>query len=420
MMAVADSADGGRRMCSGCAGVVANVCGWMKKMTADSRGAWPKSPWSSPGSTGQHDQLTTLNGEGEARAPPLFSRGGEDSPPRRRPPPPTSCADRTRGILAAGRRVVALRPAVEEAAVGGRGGENHPSFPLLLMASSGGAPQWGPTCRLQRRRLERRPTTYGVCRGSTTFLGGGERKREALGVSKTSLDGRVRGLGFEVTPTIVRATTQSSILVRKLQGDFQRLEEKHEQLAELVGSYQMPPSSWQQQNNPSNLRGKKCKIFDWLCTNKLVGEGEIETDDLMYLVDDIPIEGGFIPEHVYFSDRSVVVVMHIVDVKNRLKPLDLLQVSVPGGSRPMKPVVFMKSIKFEQFVIQAGSNSIGVATDMVSMNSTVKLTFRNTVTFFGVHVTTPVELSYSQLKIASGTNSFLILLRVCSPKVDMH
>ncbi|KAK9137616.1 hypothetical protein Sjap_008210 [Stephania japonica] len=55
--------------------------------------------------------------------------------------------------------------------------------------------------------------------------------------------GRVRGLGFGVTPTSVRATTQSSILIRKLQGDFQRLEEKHEQLAELVRSQQMPPSS---------------------------------------------------------------------------------------------------------------------------------------------------------------------------------
>ncbi|KAK9116766.1 hypothetical protein Sjap_015713 [Stephania japonica] len=104
--------------------------------------------------------------------------------------------------------------------------------------------------------------------------------------------GRVRGLGFGVTPTSVRATTQSSILVRKLQGDFQRLEEKHEQLAELVRSQQMPSSSRQQQNNPPNLRGKKCKIFDWLCTSKLVGEGEIETDDPMHLVDDIPIGGG--------------------------------------------------------------------------------------------------------------------------------
>ncbi|KAK9151131.1 hypothetical protein Syun_009440 [Stephania yunnanensis] len=41
---------------------------------------------------------------------------------------------------------------------------------------------------------------------------------------------------------------------------------------------------------------------------------------------------------------------------------------------------------------------------MVSMYSIVKLTFRNTSTFFGVHVTaTPLELSYSQLTIASGT-----------------
>ncbi|KAK9123798.1 hypothetical protein Sjap_013400 [Stephania japonica] len=55
----------------------------------------------------------------------------------------------------------------------------------------------------------------------------------------------VRGLVFGVTPTSVRTTTQSSILIRKLQGDFQRLEEKHEQLAELVRSQQMPPSSQQ-------------------------------------------------------------------------------------------------------------------------------------------------------------------------------
>ncbi|KAK9155132.1 hypothetical protein Sjap_002612 [Stephania japonica] len=54
----------------------------------------------------------------------------------------------------------------------------------------------------------------------------------------------------------------------------------------------MPPSSRQQQNNPPHLHGKKCKIFDWLCTSKLDGEGEIETDDSMHLVDSIPIGGG--------------------------------------------------------------------------------------------------------------------------------
>lgn len=55
-------------------------------------------------------------------------------------------------------------------------------------------------------------------------------------------------------------------------------------------------------------------------------------------------------------------------------------------------------------MIQAGADHSGVATELVSMNSTVKLTFRNTATFFGVHVTsTPLDLSYSQLTVATGT-----------------
>ncbi|KAE8715484.1 putative Ralf-like 34 [Hibiscus syriacus] len=74
-----------------------------------------------------------------------------------------------------------------------------------------------------------------------------------------------------------------------------------------------------------------------------------------------------------------------------------------GASRPQKPKITMKSIKFEQFKIQAGSDSTGVATDMITMNSTVKMIYRNTGTFFGVHVTsTPLDLSYSQINIASG------------------
>jgi hypothetical protein len=58
---------------------------------------------------------------------------------------------------------------------------------------------------------------------------------------------------------------------------------------------------------------------------------------------------------------------------------------------------------FENFNIQAGSDHSGVATDMLSLNSTVKLVYRNPATFFGVHVTsTPLELHYYQLQLASG------------------
>ncbi|XP_062074849.1 uncharacterized protein LOC133778842 isoform X1 [Humulus lupulus] len=75
-----------------------------------------------------------------------------------------------------------------------------------------------------------------------------------------------------------------------------------------------------------------------------------------------------------------------------------------GASQPQRPTITMKSIVFDQFVIQAGTDHSGVATELVSMNSTVKFTFRNTATFFGVHVTsTPLDLSYSTLTVATGT-----------------
>uniref|UniRef100_A0A7N0UVP7 Late embryogenesis abundant protein LEA-2 subgroup domain-containing protein n=1 Tax=Kalanchoe fedtschenkoi TaxID=63787 RepID=A0A7N0UVP7_KALFE len=75
-----------------------------------------------------------------------------------------------------------------------------------------------------------------------------------------------------------------------------------------------------------------------------------------------------------------------------------------GASKPQKPKITMKSITFEHVGIQAGSDSSGVATDMVTVNATVALNFRNTATFFGVHVTsTPLDLAYSQVTIASGS-----------------
>ncbi|KAL2520933.1 hypothetical protein Fot_24856 [Forsythia ovata] len=75
-----------------------------------------------------------------------------------------------------------------------------------------------------------------------------------------------------------------------------------------------------------------------------------------------------------------------------------------GASKSQKPKITMKSITFERFVVQAGSDNTGVSTDMISTNITVKFSFHNTATFFGVHVTsTPLALSYSQLNIGSGS-----------------
>ncbi|XP_016568781.2 uncharacterized protein LOC107867162 [Capsicum annuum] len=74
-----------------------------------------------------------------------------------------------------------------------------------------------------------------------------------------------------------------------------------------------------------------------------------------------------------------------------------------GASRPQKPKITMKSIKFDRFGIQAGSDATGVATDMISVNATVRFLYRNTASFFGVHVTSsPFDLTYSELTIGSG------------------
>lgn len=62
-----------------------------------------------------------------------------------------------------------------------------------------------------------------------------------------------------------------------------------------------------------------------------------------------------------------------------------------------------QSVTFHNFVIQAGTDASLVPTEMSTINATVRLTFRNTGSFFGVHVTAqPVTLYYSQLLMASG------------------
>ncbi|XP_057491147.1 uncharacterized protein LOC130776909 [Actinidia eriantha] len=77
-----------------------------------------------------------------------------------------------------------------------------------------------------------------------------------------------------------------------------------------------------------------------------------------------------------------------------------------GASRNQKPIVTMKSISFNTFSIQAGNDYSGVATEMVTMNSTVKFVYRNTGTFFGIHVTsTPLDVSYSESQLILATGS---------------
>uniref|UniRef100_J3LXY5 Uncharacterized protein n=1 Tax=Oryza brachyantha TaxID=4533 RepID=J3LXY5_ORYBR len=74
-----------------------------------------------------------------------------------------------------------------------------------------------------------------------------------------------------------------------------------------------------------------------------------------------------------------------------------------GASHNQKPVLSINSITFHNFVIQAGTDASLVPTELSTMNATVRMTFRNTGSFFGVHVSAqPVTLYYYQLLMASG------------------
>ncbi|CAL5378021.1 unnamed protein product [Camellia sinensis] len=81
-----------------------------------------------------------------------------------------------------------------------------------------------------------------------------------------------------------------------------------------------------------------------------------------------------------------------------------------AASSPYKPKIFVKSMVFQNFDIQAGMDQTGVPTDMLTLNSTVRIFYRNPATFFGVHVTsTPLELHYYQLKLATGYHTDVVL-----------
>ncbi|WOL11173.1 hypothetical protein Cni_G19935 [Canna indica] len=91
-----------------------------------------------------------------------------------------------------------------------------------------------------------------------------------------------------------------------------------------------------------------------------------------------------------------------------------------GASHNQNPEVTMNSITIESFNVQAGTDSSLVPTDLLTMNSTLKMTYRNTGNFFGVHVTaTPVLLNFYQLTIARGNMDYFYQPRKSERKVEV-
>ncbi|GFY95951.1 hypothetical protein Acr_11g0002570 [Actinidia rufa] len=123
-------------------------------------------------------------------------------------------------------------------------------------------------------------------------------------------------------------------------------------------------------------------------------------------------DDGFVPLDAGAEPGGIAAALSLVLLRSRtplprvfLQPiLHRISKDLPRRRRREAPPQGPESIMFDSFVVQAGSDFTGVATEMITVNATVKLTFRNTATFFGVHVTsTPLDLSYDQITIGSGT-----------------
>ncbi|KAA0059303.1 uncharacterized protein E5676_scaffold347G002240 [Cucumis melo var. makuwa] len=74
-----------------------------------------------------------------------------------------------------------------------------------------------------------------------------------------------------------------------------------------------------------------------------------------------------------------------------------------GASRPFKAQISVKSLAVHNFYVGEGSDSTGVPTKLLTLNSTLRLSVYNPATIFGIHVTsTPIDLIYSEIVVASG------------------
>ncbi|PIA32912.1 hypothetical protein AQUCO_04300097v1 [Aquilegia coerulea] len=74
-----------------------------------------------------------------------------------------------------------------------------------------------------------------------------------------------------------------------------------------------------------------------------------------------------------------------------------------GASKPYEPKISVKEIVFKSFNVQSGSDRTGVPSEMLTLESTVKMLCRNPATFFKVHVSaSPLQLQYLYFPLASG------------------
>lgn len=87
-----------------------------------------------------------------------------------------------------------------------------------------------------------------------------------------------------------------------------------------------------------------------------------------------------------------------------------------GVSKSFSPIVTLKGMVIESLNVQSGNDASGVLTDMLTLNSTVTMLYKNPATFFTVHVTSspllspPAQLLPTHPRLRPGKQFHILLL----------
>ncbi|KAL5757663.1 hypothetical protein ACOSP7_020274 [Xanthoceras sorbifolium] len=115
--------------------------------------------------------------------------------------------------------------------------------------------------------------------------------------------GRVRGLGFGVTPTRVQVAVIGKQTTTQLQEEMKTLRQQVAEMKSALLTMQSTPAVSINEVDTSSQKGKKCKLLHWIGSGEVVAEAEIECTNPQTLVHHMILG----PDHWKITVKKILV-----------------------------------------------------------------------------------------------------------------
>ncbi|KAL5824510.1 hypothetical protein ACOSQ3_020573 [Xanthoceras sorbifolium] len=115
--------------------------------------------------------------------------------------------------------------------------------------------------------------------------------------------GRVRGLGFGVTPTRVQVAVIGKQTTTQLQEEMKTLRQQVAEMKSALLTMQSTPAVSINEVDTSSQKGKKCKLLHWIGSGEVMAEAEIECTNPQTLVHHMILG----PDHWKIAVKKILV-----------------------------------------------------------------------------------------------------------------